>query len=220
MNSHFLGRPAVTLTTVGATGGIAWAAGFRGYMVELAGPESTFDWWGTFGGLILPGAVVGGLLGLAEALRRTGGRRHWRWLALAPLAFAIAPMLLPGAVPALLTQGLGGGAIAVALMALGGGYAVSGRGPLWSRLACGITSAALLAALALGGPGIAGDVLALTEPRGAWVAVLASSFVIVLALASSIPHRAVVTALDPPVPFQSIGVARDGVRPNLGRDFS
>lgn len=173
MKTRFFGRPAVTLTAAGMTGGIAWAAGFRGYM-----------------------------------------------LALAPLAFAVAPMLLPGAVPALLTQGLGGGAIAVALMAVGGGYAVSRRGPLWSRLACSITSAALLAALALAGPGIAGPALALTEPRGAWVAVLAVSFVIVLALASSIPHRPAVTAADPLVPFQSIELAREGVRPPLGKDAS
>ncbi|ALV40694.1 hypothetical protein AU252_05525 [Pseudarthrobacter sulfonivorans] len=196
MNTHFFATPSTALTAVGATCGIAWAAGFRAYMVELAGPASTFDWWGTFGAILLPGAIAGGLLGWAEALRRTGGRRGWRWLALAPLAFAVAPMLMPGAVAALLTQGLGGGAIAVALMALGGGYALSRRGPLWSRLVAGLTSGALLAALALTGPGIAGPALALTEPRGAWVAVLATSFVVVLALASSIPHRPVVTVTD------------------------
>ena len=220
MNTHLFGTQKATLTALGTTGGIAWAAGFRGYMVELAGPSSTFDWWGTFGALILPGAVAGGLLGWAESLRRTGGRQHWRWLALAPLAFAVAPMLLPGAVPALLTQGLGGGAIAVALMAIGGGYAVSHRGPLWSRLICGIISAALLTALALAGPGIGGPALALAEPRGAWVAVLVVSFVSVLALASSIPHRPVVTVADPLVPFQSIGPARHGVRPSLKKDLS
>lgn len=179
---------------IGATCGIAWAAGFRGYMVELAGPASTVGWWGTFGALLLPGAIAGGLLGWAEALRRTGGRRGWRWLALAPLTFAIAPMLMPGAITILLTQGLGGGAIAVPLMAIGGGYALSRRGPLWSRLVSGLISAALIAALALAAPGIAGSGLALTEPRGAWVAVLASSFVVVLALASSIPHQPVLTA--------------------------
>lgn len=178
------------LVAIGLTCGIAWAAGFRGYMVELAGPASTFGWWGTFGAILLPGAAVGGLLGWAEALRRTGGRPGWRWLALAPLAFAIAPLLMPGAVAALLTQGLGGGAIAVALMAIGGGYALSRRGPLWVRLLCGLVSAALATALALAGPGIAGAALAITEPRGAWVAVLAASFIMVLALASSIPHRA------------------------------
>ncbi|WP_026554796.1 hypothetical protein [Arthrobacter sp. 35W] len=196
MNAHFFGTRSATLAAVGATCGIAWAAGFRGYMVELAGPSSTVDWWRTFAGLILPGAVAGGLLGWAEALRRSGGRRHWRLLALAPLAFAAAPMFLPGAVPALLTTGLGGGAIAVPLMAMGGGYALSHRGPLWSRLACGITSAALLTALALTGPAIGGPMLALTEPRGAWVALLVSSFVVVLALASSIPHRPLDVAAD------------------------
>jgi hypothetical protein len=179
------------LVAIGMTCGVAWAAGFRGYMVELAGPASTFDWWGTFGAILLPGALVGGLLGWAEALRRTGGRRGWRWLALAPLAFAVAPLLMPGAIGALLTEGLGGGAIAVALMAIGGGYALSRRGPLWARLACGLVSAALAAALALAGPGIAGPALAVTEPRGAWVAVLAASFIRVLALAASIPHRPV-----------------------------
>jgi hypothetical protein len=97
---------------------------------------------------------------------------------------------MPGAVAALLTQGLGGGAIAVALMAIGGGYALSRRGPLWVRLLCGLVSAALATALALAGQGIAGAALAITEPRGAWVAVLAASFIMVLALASSIPHRA------------------------------
>ena len=179
-----------TLIAVGAICGIAWAAGFRAYMVELAGPAATFSWWGTFGALLLPGAIVGGLLGWAEALRRKGGRPGWRWLALAPLAFAVAPLLMPGAVAALLTQGLGGGAVAVALMALGGGYALSRRGPLWGRVICGLVSGALVVALTLTGPGIAGPGLALTEPRGAWVAVMASSFVVLLSLASSIPHRA------------------------------
>lgn len=177
------------LISLGAICGIAWAAGFRAYMVELAGPASTVEWWGTFGALLLPGAVVGGLLGWAEALRRTGGRRGWRWLALAPLAFAIAPMLLPGALTVLLTQGLGGGAIAVALTAMGAGYAFSGRGPLWGRLACGLVSGALVAGMALSGAGIAGPGLALWGPRGAWVAVLATSFMVVLGLAASIPHR-------------------------------
>ena len=184
-------RRNAAIVAVGVVCGVAWAAGFRAYMVELAGPASTFSWWGTFGALLLPGAIAGGLLGWAEALRRSGGRRGWRWLALAPLTFAVAPLFLPGAVTALLTQGLGGGAIAVALMGIGGGYALSGRGPLWARLLCGLVTAALTAALALTGPGIAGPSLAITEPRGAWVAVLAVSFIVVLALASSIPHRRV-----------------------------
>jgi hypothetical protein len=186
----------VPFVAIGITCGIAWAAGFRSYMVELVGPESTFTWWGTFGAILLPGAVAGGLLGWAEALRRAGGRRGWRWLALAPLAFAVAPLFMPGAIAGLLTEGLGGGAIAVSLTGIGGGYALSRRGPLWARLACGLVSAALAVALALTGPGIAGPRLAITEPRGAWFAVLAASFIVLLALAASIPHRA------PPLPKQ------------------
>jgi hypothetical protein len=182
-------HPAAPLVAIGIICGIAWAAGFRSYMVELVGPASTFSWWGTFGAILLPGAIAGGLLGWAEALRRAGGRRGWRWLALAPLALAIAPLIMPGAVAALLTEGLGGGAIAVSLMGIGGGYALSRRGPLWARLVCGLVSAALAAALVLAGPGIAGARLAFTEPRGAWFAVLTASFIVVLALASSIPHR-------------------------------
>lgn len=196
MNTYSFGARNAALIAIGTSCGIAWAAGFRGYMVELAGPTSTISWWGTFGAILVPGAVAGALLGWAEALRRTGGRRGWRWLALAPLTFAIAPQLSPGAIVHLLTQGLGGGAIAVPLMGIGGGYALSRRGPLWVRLVCGVVSAALVALLALAGSGIGGVRLALTEPRGAWVAVLATSFVVVLAFASSIPHRPTITAAD------------------------
>jgi hypothetical protein len=103
---------------------------------------------------------------------------------------------MPGAIAGLLTEGLGGGAIAVSLTGIGGGYALSRRGPLWARLACGLVSAALAVALALTGPGIAGPRLAITEPRGAWFAVLAASFIVLLALAASIPHRS------PPLPKQ------------------
>lgn len=146
------GRPrAAGPVVVGAVCGLAWAAGFRSYMVELAGPASAVGWAGTFGAVLLPGAI--GLL---------------------------------------VTEGLGGGAIVVALLGIGGGYALSGRGPLWPRLLCGALTAALLTALALATPSIAGAHLALTAPRGAWVAVLVVSFVAVLGLASSIPHRPVV----------------------------
>ena len=54
---------------VGAVCGLAWAASLRAFMAEFAGPESTFDWFGTFEGVLLPGAVVGALLGWAAHLR-------------------------------------------------------------------------------------------------------------------------------------------------------
>jgi hypothetical protein len=37
-------HPAGPLVAIGITCGIAWAAGFRSYMVELVGPASTFSW--------------------------------------------------------------------------------------------------------------------------------------------------------------------------------
>ncbi len=185
-------RPsAITSVLVGALCGLAWGAAFRAYMAELAGGASRLDWYGTFVGILGAGVVAGALLGLAEYFRRTGGRRHWRWLALAPLAFAVLPMTMPDALLALFTQGLGGGAVAVALTAIAGGYAVSGRGRLWARILCGVLAVAIIVALVLTVPSVGGIRLALDQPRGVWVATLGAACVAVLCLAASIPFRRV-----------------------------
>jgi hypothetical protein len=105
--------PGGSLIAIGATRGVAWTAGFRTYMVELVGTDSAFTWDGTVGAILLPGAVVGGLLGWAESLRRNGGDKRRRWLALSPLVLAVAPLLRPGAVVELFTTGNGGAAIGV-----------------------------------------------------------------------------------------------------------
>jgi hypothetical protein len=70
-----------------------------------------------------------------------------------------------------LSSGIGGGALAVPLIGMAGGYPISGRGPLWARILCGL--------------------VAITTAHGAWVALYFWSFLAVLALASSIPHRRV-----------------------------
>jgi hypothetical protein len=181
---------------VGAVCGLAWAAAFRAWMAEIAGGASRIDWYGTFVGILAAGVIVGALLGLAEYFRRTGGRRHWRWLALAPLAFAVLPMTMPDALLALVTQGLGGGAVAVALTAIAGGFAVSSRGPLWARILCGLLAAAVCVALVFTTSAVGGIRLALDQPRGAWAAVLGVSCVVVLCLAASIPFRRVETVAD------------------------
>ncbi|HZW41088.1 MAG TPA: hypothetical protein VFE99_02210, partial [Agromyces sp.] len=188
---------AVATVLVGAVSGLAWAAAFRAYMAEIAGGASRFDWYGTFVGILAAGLITGALLGLAEYFRRTGGRPHWRWLALAPLSFAILPLTMEGALEGLITQGLGGGAVAVSLTAIAGGFAVSGRGALWARIVCGVLTIALIAGLILSVPSIGGIRLSLDQPRGAWVATLAASCVIVLCLASSIPFRRVVVRPEP-----------------------
>jgi hypothetical protein len=167
---------------VGAVCGLAWAASLRVLMAEFAGPESTFDWFGTFEGVLLPGAVVGALLGWAAHPR---GRAQ-RWLVAAPLVFVL---FTPSALVSVFVDGLGGGAIAVPLLGMAGGYALASRGPRWARWAAG--AVALLAV-----PGwlvlasFAGGTLALTTPRGAWVAVLFLSLLAVLSFGAALPHRA------------------------------
>jgi hypothetical protein len=114
------------LVATGTTCGIAWAAGLRGWMIQMACPAgSTFTWYGTFGLVIAPGAVVGASFGSAEYRRRTSGTRS-RWLTLAPLAFLVA-LTLPWIFRALITSGIGGGAIGVTVFGLSGGYALSWR---------------------------------------------------------------------------------------------
>src|SRR5690242_21443400 len=98
-------------------------------MVQMAGNESEFHWYGTFALVLLPGLVVGALIGLAEHRRRTGGSRS-RWLTLSPCLFLTAltdPMIFR----ALITNGTGGGAIGLVLFGLAGGYGLSGRGRAW-----------------------------------------------------------------------------------------
>lgn len=186
-------RPSLWMSVlVGAVLGLAWAAAFRGFMAEIAGGASRFEWYGTFVGILAAGVIAGALLGLAEYFRRTGGRRGWRWLALAPLAFAVLPLTMEGAFEALFTEGLGGGAIAIPLIGIAGGFAVSGRGWIWARIVCGVIATAFLIAIAYTVPSVGGTRLVLDQPRGAWVAILAVTCVIVLCLASSIPFRRVV----------------------------
>ena len=88
-------RTAMTPRDVGATValgalcGVAWAAAFRAVMSEFAGYGSQVAWVDTFVAILLPGVVVGGLLGWAYVIRLSGGRRGWRWLGAAPAAFAV-----------------------------------------------------------------------------------------------------------------------------------
>ena len=165
------------LILVGAVLGLTWAAALRGYMMQLAGPTSTFTFSGTFGIILPAGVLVGALLGWAEYQRRAG-RQH-------PLLIG-APLLL-GILPILLTAELDLAPAGLALAAMTGGYAVSGRGPLRVRTAAGLIGlGAIIAPFA--GPKPYPD-LSITTPHGAWAATLASSLFVALALACSIPMR-------------------------------
>lgn len=182
-SSPLRGVPAPVL--VGAVCGLAWAASLRVLMAEFAGPESTFDWFGTFEGVLLPGVVVGALLGWAAHLQGRGSPPP-RWLVAAPLVFVLAT---PSVLVSVFVDGLGGGAIAVPLVGMAGGYALAGRGPLWARWAAGVVALLpapgwLVLASFVGGP------LALDTPRGAWLTVLHLSLLAVLAFGCTLPHRA------------------------------
>lgn len=183
-------RRGVAPVLVGGLLGLAWAAGLRGFMAQIAQADSSVSWSGTFGYVLLPGLVIGLLLGWAEHLRTTGGRRGWRWLALSPLLFtAVLFSQGPLGLLGVFENGLGGGAIGVPLFGMAGGYAISGRGPRWSRLACGALALTVIPIWALTVESFAGPELAVTTPRGLWVAVYFYSFTAVLALGAAIPHR-------------------------------
>jgi hypothetical protein len=185
------GQRAAAVVLLGALCGLAWATALRAFMSEVAGPESGASWSGTFGWILAPGLVAGALLGWAEHLRRTGGRRRWRWLALAPLLFAsvlVAGLADPGS---MFEGGVGGGAIGVPLIGMLGGYAMSGRGPLWGRLLCGALSLSAIPVWALVADNVGGPRLGVDTPRGAWTALLYYALLAVLALGCAIPHRPV-----------------------------
>jgi hypothetical protein len=180
----------VVLVLLGGLCGLAWAAGMRGFMAQLVQENSTVSWSGTFGYILLPGLLIGLLLGWAEHLRRSGGRRRWRWLALSPLLFtAILFSEGPLGVLGLFEDGLGGGAIGVPLYAMAGGYAISGRGPRWGRLTGGVLALTAVPIWALTVESFAGADLAVTTPRGLWVAVYYYSFLALFMVAAAIPHR-------------------------------
>ncbi len=151
----------------------------------------------TFGFILFPAVVVGVLLGWAEHLRTTGGRPGWRWLALSPLALAVSAGALG---VSLLGMAVSAGALGVSLLGMAGGFALSRRGPVWARLACGLVAMAVVPVWALIATTVGGPRLALDSPRGLWVALYLYSFVAVLALACAIPHRAVLVSAGPPSP--------------------
>ncbi|MFI5626339.1 hypothetical protein ACIA03_22965 [Nocardioides sp. NPDC051685] len=183
-------RRGVARVMVGGLCGLAWAAGLRGFMAQIGQEDSTVSWSGTFGYILLPGLCIGLLLGWAEHLRSLGGPRGWRWLALSPLLFT-AVLFSEGLLGwlGILEDGVGGAAIGVPLYAMAGGYAMSGRGPFLARLACGLLSLTAIPIWALTVESFAGPELAVTTPRGLWVAVYYYTFLAVFMVAAAIPHR-------------------------------
>lgn len=149
-------------------------------MSVLAGPSSAVTWYGTFVQILLPGVLTGALLGHAT---RTRDRR----LVLAPLLFVVGAFVSPAAFSGqFFAGGVGGGAIALPLFGIAGGYLIAGLGPTWTRLLAGIVALAPVPLWPLTnspfGPGFA-----VTTAQGAWTAVYLYSLIAILELACAIP---------------------------------
>lgn len=164
---------------VGALLGLTWSASLRGWMLDLAGNESTFTWWGTFLCLLLPGVLVGGLLGRALNLRRSG--REPRWLVLAPLLLPLGFLSIPGAIGHLLNTGQGSASIMMVLLMMLAGRSLSGRGRIWVRVLASTVGFAVVPVM----------LLSASTPQQAWAATLFCSLHVTGALACSVPMRAV-----------------------------
>ena len=138
---------------VGTFLGLVWGASLRAWMVVLAlqsGEQPHFTWLGTFGGILLPAALVGAILGVAGSAETSTHIR--RWAILSPLLFVVGPLVFTKRfIPTLLTTGLGSGAIGVALIGLLGGYALSDFGAQWTRWLSGLFVLLLLAAASVYG---------------------------------------------------------------------
>lgn len=184
-----MNQSLVRSTLLGAGLGLAWGAGWRGWMAVLAGEASRFTWSGTFAGILLPATLVGATLGWAEHVRCSGDTGRRRWTALAPLLFVAIPALVQADFVAQLQTGLGTGAIATALIGMLGGYAITGRGPRWAILLARILMAALIAATVAGAFLAAAESRqAATTPSGAYLALTFLAFCGLLAWACAIPH--------------------------------
>jgi hypothetical protein len=174
------------LIAIGALGGLAWAASLRGWMIQIAGPESSFHWQGTFVLILLPGTALGGLLGWAAHLQLTGklSGRLQRWLMASPLLLAAA-LLDPRIFQLLITNGQGGGALGVVVIGMTGGYALSRRGSRTGTTISGLVALFLTVACA----SIAAGTNPFTTPQGAWIATHVVALLGVLCVACSIPYR-------------------------------
>lgn len=182
-------RHTVRYVALGGVVGLAWACALRGFMAEVAGTESGVDWMGTFVFILLPGLLVGGLLGWAAHLRATGDPRYRKRLALSPLLFSAVLFSDPSDPLAILEDGVGAGALAVPLIAIAGGYAVCGRGRVMPRAVAGAVALSSVPIWALTAPSVGGPGFALGTPHGLWAAVLYLGLLAALALGASIPLR-------------------------------
>ena len=194
-----IGRPELVPAgwvagTVGALAGFAWAAALRAFMWEVAGDEAGADWAGTFLWVLLPGLAIGALLGWAEYRRWSGPVPARRWLIWSPMLFVAVLLQDPLDLLEGFEGGIGLAAVAVPAICMLGGYAIGGRGPLWVRALGGLVLLSAIPIWTLTATDVGGSSFSLTDPHGAWAAILYWGLLATFSMAAAIPHRAPVTA--------------------------
>lgn len=126
---------------------LAWATSLRSWMQGLAlhfGDEPELSWNGTYLLILIPGAVTGALLAIGDYFRQRRGNPKWQWAGFAPLLMVLVPFLgTPNFISILRETGNGGGAIGVTVLGMIGGFALSGRGPIFTRILAGIIAGGL-----------------------------------------------------------------------------
>jgi hypothetical protein len=129
---------------IGAFLGLSWGTSLRTWMVLLAlksGDSPHFTWEGTYGAILLPTTLLGAMLGGATCVAESSGKKWWRWATLLPLLLVLGPVIVAkDFITNLVTTGLGGCAIGVALIGMLGGYAFSGFGVQWTSWVSGLLS--------------------------------------------------------------------------------
>jgi hypothetical protein len=195
-----IGRPTLVpapwiAVVVGALAGFAWAAALRAFMWEVAGENAGVDWFGTFVWVLVPGTVIGALLGWAEHRRWSGLVPHRRWLIWSPMLFTALffqnplDLVLNG-----FEGGIGLAAVAVPAICMAGGYAIAGGGPLWVRGVGGLILLSSVPIWSLTAAAVGGSSMSLGSPHGAWAAILYWGLLTTFSMAAAIPHRPAVGA--------------------------
>jgi hypothetical protein len=174
---------------VGALCGVAWACALRAFMWEVAGINAGVEWAGTFVWVLLPGAVIGALLGWAEYRRRSGRVPHRGWVVWCPMLFTAVLFQNPRDLMDGFEGGIGLAAVAVPAICMAGGYGLSGRGPRWLRAIGLLVLVATVPAWGLTANDVGGPSMELGNPHGAWAALLYWALLATFSLAASIPHR-------------------------------
>jgi hypothetical protein len=188
-----IGRPTALPSwgtlAIGALAGLAWSAALRALMWEVAGNQARVDAIATLAFVLLPGTVIGALIGWAQGRRRSGPVPHRGLVVWTPMLFAATLLQDPSDLLGGVDGGVGLSAVAVPAIAMIGGYGLSGHGPRWVRAVCVLLLAACVPAWALTASAVGGPAMGLSTARGAWGAVLYWSLLLTFAIAAGLPHR-------------------------------